>query len=55
MEGLMALLATIVILGGGFLVVCAVFFIIAALIGLIPMGHTDHLWDLDIYKDDKKK
>ena len=53
MEALIGLLLIIGMLGGGFLLLCAISFVIGWLLTFIG-GNTDHIWSPDIYKDDKK-
>lgn len=55
MEALIGLLLIIGIFGGGFLLLCAISFVIGWLLSFIDGGDTDWIWSSDIYDKDKKK
>lgn len=54
MEAFIGLLIIIGFIGGGFLLLCAISFVIAYLLSFIKCKDNDHIWSPDIYKDDKK-
>lgn len=54
MEALIGLLLIIGILGGGFLLLCVISFVIAWLLSFIDGGNSDWIWSSDIYGKDKK-
>lgn len=54
MEAFIGLLLIIGMLGGGFLLLCSISFVIGWLLSFIKCKDTDHIWSPDIYKDDKK-
>lgn len=56
MEALIGLLLIIGFLGGGFLLLCAISFVIAWLLSFIKPGKSgsDWIWSPDIYKDEDK-
>ena len=57
MEALIGLLLVIEIIGGGFLLLCAICFLIVYLLGFIKESKSgsDWIWSPDIYKEDKDK
>ena len=57
MEALIGLLLLIGMLGGGFLLLCAIGAVIVYLLGFIKPGKSgsDWIWSPDIYKEDNNK
>ena len=54
MEALIGLLLIIGMLGVGFLLLCAISFVIGWLLSFIKCKDNDHIWSPDIYKDEDK-